>query len=1050
MHGHSRVSDKALLSLEAVPQGEIARIIREPALKLREKVGLDAPVFAEDVVVELQREVDRQEDALPLLAFALERLMREHSAARTIDMQFLRSTGGVTSAIEAAAERAMEEAGLSHDASERREALRLAFVPYLVGIDPESKMVRRSVVLLRDIPQASRPLIKTLTNRRLLVTKGEGDRTTIEVAHEALLRSWSSLATILADDEIDLVTLNKALSAAKDWEQLKDTQRRAELLFHSGSLLDDAQKLPAKGDAWAHMIGPAQSYLEACADREEEKRKADKALEDSFIDKQRRLASVVEERASERRFDAAMRIALAGEVNPESIKRGIVADPVRRASLARAAHNSRLVQVLARHPEAIPSVAFSPDGRCFATGSQDGRARVFDAETGALIDERELHKGWINGVAFMSDGNRLVTGGRDKSIRVWDRDSSVGSYALEPTPDEVRCIAVSADGRSIATGYSNGYVEIWDAKKRRSRRKLRRHDGAVLGVAFSPDGTYLVTGGQDGSEKNQGRICVEKVTRKQCLWKSDLLDGQVHGVAFSPDGSRVASASYDGVGRVWDARTGSVHVNLQGHSGQLRSIAFSHDGRRLATSSGDETVRVWDAQHGRQLSHLAGHDGWVHSVAFNKDGSRLGSGGFDCTARIWDTGAGSEIGRTAFRGSLGSIGVSADGSLLAAASSEEPVRIWNTKGPPRYQQLPRETVGAKRIAFTPDGQHLELLSNDGALSTWHLGSGKGRPHLTGLTSRACAAAFSGDGSLVAVAQEDGTIEIYDRSSDARIAGPFSHPGEVTDLAFSLGTHTIATSGGDGSVYLWSIENGAQPLWGPIKAHSKSVRRVAFSPDGKLLASAGNDRRACVWDATTGKKIDELHGHTDQVMDICYNCEGTRLATACRDRIVHLFNTADHRVLATFPVLEHATAVAFHPMGIFLAASAPGARGDVRVWDTVFLAALTGERLARAVATHRLKGAEVLAAKEASDLSQFGVASDDTTVNVAEAVLALDGAANEIEDHRIRRLVDIWREHRQVAFELETRALDGGHVSRVEAHPGGVQPGPTLSPFDKEA
>jgi tetratricopeptide (TPR) repeat protein len=262
--------DQIPLSLGPVPHGEIGRLIREPAEILRRKVGPSAPVFDAAVTARLQAEIEGESDALPLLAFVLQRLMREHESAGTIGLAELERTGGVAAAIESEAEAALSDAGFGLDRSSRRDALRRLFVPRLARIDRESKFAQRRIARQGDLPADYLSLAKALTARRLLVVKLSGeapDGATLEVAHEALLRRWPTLADLLAEDRDALLLLDGVLSAAADWEKAAPVHK-ADFLAHRGTRLADALTLAARGAAWAHAVTPAQDYLAACQARE--------------------------------------------------------------------------------------------------------------------------------------------------------------------------------------------------------------------------------------------------------------------------------------------------------------------------------------------------------------------------------------------------------------------------------------------------------------------------------------------------------------------------------------------------------------------------------------------------------------------------------------------------------------------------------------------------------------------------------------------------------------------------------------------------------------
>ncbi|MBG0802203.1 SUMF1/EgtB/PvdO family nonheme iron enzyme [Methylocystis sp. H4A] len=282
--------DQVPISLGPMPQGELASIIREPAEILRRKVGPDAPVFDAAVVERLQAELEGEPDALPLLAFVLQRLMREHAGEGVIGLSQIHRSGGLAEAIELEAEAAFSEAGYAHSRNDRREALRKLFIPPLVRINRESNAAQRHVASQTELSSELLPLARALTERRLLVVRAtlavakgafggatDVERaangsdhtpiTTIEVAHEALFRHWSMLAELLGEDRDALLLLDGVLLSAEEWSKTQDL-RKADFLLHRGSRLAKAQALGFRGPNWAREIAAAKAYLAACAERE--------------------------------------------------------------------------------------------------------------------------------------------------------------------------------------------------------------------------------------------------------------------------------------------------------------------------------------------------------------------------------------------------------------------------------------------------------------------------------------------------------------------------------------------------------------------------------------------------------------------------------------------------------------------------------------------------------------------------------------------------------------------------------------------------------------
>ena len=281
------------LSLGPVPHGEIGHIIREPSEVLRRNAGSSAPMLDAAVVEALQAEIEGESDALPLLAFVLQRLMREHIGQGTIGVAELAQTGGVGAAIEREAEAALIDAGYDPGAPQRA-AVRRLFIPQLARIDPDSQAAERRVGLYSDVPGDLLLLAHSLTERRLLVAKLAAQRdhatdgaatipetdtilsasgaATIEVAHESLLRRWPTLASLLAEDREALLLLDSVRLSAMDWFKA-DAGHKTDFLAHHGSRLAAAQALAIRGPEWGRELAPARDYLAACVNLAEDARK---------------------------------------------------------------------------------------------------------------------------------------------------------------------------------------------------------------------------------------------------------------------------------------------------------------------------------------------------------------------------------------------------------------------------------------------------------------------------------------------------------------------------------------------------------------------------------------------------------------------------------------------------------------------------------------------------------------------------------------------------------------------------------------------------------
>jgi formylglycine-generating enzyme required for sulfatase activity len=257
-------------SLPPMPKGSYAEVIKGPARRLE---GTARALAVEDVLVDaLLDDVEEggAKDALPLLAFTLERLYDEYHAGRQLKLEQYETLGRVKGSIEAAVERAFKTADadgtIPRDRQVRLALLRKGMIPWLAGIDPDTGAPRRRVARLSEIPPASRPLIDHLVEQRLLSTDvAATGETTIEPAHEALLRQWSLLQGWLTEDAGLLSVLDAVKRAAKAWNEGGKT---AVWLIHAKARLEAAERLADRPDLAALLEPADRAYLAACREVE--------------------------------------------------------------------------------------------------------------------------------------------------------------------------------------------------------------------------------------------------------------------------------------------------------------------------------------------------------------------------------------------------------------------------------------------------------------------------------------------------------------------------------------------------------------------------------------------------------------------------------------------------------------------------------------------------------------------------------------------------------------------------------------------------------------
>jgi membrane protease YdiL (CAAX protease family)/DNA-binding beta-propeller fold protein YncE len=300
--------------------------------------------------------------------------------------------------------------------------------------------------------------------------------------------------------------------------------------------------------------------------------------------------------------------------------------------------NHNIIGHLHGHKAGVNSIAFSPDGKLLASGSNDKTIVLWDVATHQPHGKPLKHGHRIASVAFSPDGKLLASASQDDSkIILWN----VATYQRQGTPlighkKPVYGVAFSPDGKLLASVGDDG-VMLWNLETPQHREPpLMVHKGGGMRLAFSPDGKYLASANSD------------EVTM---LWtlephkpRGTPLTGHkgwVMSVAFSPNGKLLASGSTDKTIILWDVETHKpLGPPLKGHQDSVKSVVFSPEGKLLASGSTDRTIMLWDvATRQPRGEPLTGHKGWVNSVAFTPEGKLLASAGFwDETILLWDVG----------------------------------------------------------------------------------------------------------------------------------------------------------------------------------------------------------------------------------------------------------------------------------------------------------------------------------------------------------------------------------------------------------------------------
>ncbi|HEY9619187.1 MAG TPA: NB-ARC domain-containing protein, partial [Crinalium sp.] len=341
-----------------------------------------------------------------------------------------------------------------------------------------------------------------------------------------------------------------------------------------------------------------------------------------------------------------------------------------------------------------------------------------------------------------------------------------------------------------------------------------------------------------------------------------------------------------------------------------RSIDFSPDRQTIAVGDSSGNIYLWNITTTQLLDTCSGHTGWVWSVAFSPDGKTLASSSSDSSVRLWDVESGSCLQvLTDHKGCVWSVSFSADGQQLASCSDDKTVRVWNLQGQ-CLRVLKGHTQSVYAVHFAPDQQTLASSSNDTTIRIWDVSNGNCLSVLEGHTSGVRCVRYSPDGQLLASGCRDGSIRLWsgylsrDRPSKPSIINSSAkllhgHADFVWDIAFSPDGRLLASGGRDGTLRLWNVQDG-QSI-DVLEGHKHDIYGLAISADSQLLVSTGEDQTVRLWHLQSGRNLKTLRGYTGGIHSLSLSSDDQMLASSGQNEMIQLWRLQlDGNLLSYYP------------------------------------------------------------------------------------------------------------------------------------------------------
>lgn len=466
-------------------------------------------------------------------------------------------------------------------------------------------------------------------------------------------------------------------------------------------------------------------------------------------------------------------------------------------------------------------------------------------------------------------------------------------------------------------------------------------NGGVTSIAISPDGKLIAVTGSDRSVR-----LVNSATGAE-VWNKTDEKIVPQSVAFYPSGRRLAAAYSRHSVKVWDISSGQESLKLQGKGRGITAVAFSPDGRSIAACSWKfdakqqvtGIVEIWNAETGASIRELEYGVKPLTAIAYSSDGKHLAVGSWEVqkTVAVWDTASWdrpdlyeSEADDT--YKAVQAIAFSPDGTKLAAGGKDSCARVWDVAS----RKLLFRAGGAGKghakwvngVAFSGDSKTLATASTDQTLRFWNIADGKEITTLRGHTKGLNSVRFMPGGDAV-TASSDGTIRRWNTENTINSSGNWPHPGSVYGVNFSADGKTAVTAAWKGGLRLAEANTGR-----PLKdwtGHIQSANAAAISPDGKFLASVGNDGKIKLWDAATQKELrvfEEVKG--PQLVSVGFASGGKYVFAASSGGHAKVWDVSTGKVVFD---LDHGSEVLFTAMskdGSTLATG--GTDGSLAIWN----------------------------------------------------------------------------------------------------------------------
>ena len=857
---------------------------RQAIIKPAQQVGLQVESGLVEVLLQ---DLDRSSGDLPLLQFVLQQLWSKRENGQ-LTLKAYQELEGVKGALERQAQAVYDRLDAASQDCARWIFLNLTQLGE--GTEDTRRRLTKSDLIVAKYPaDLVNQTLRTLTDAKLLVVNLDSgnnigqsrsaanppeddelfletmrQEATVEVVHEILIRHWSSLRWWLEENRSRLRSQRQIEQAAVLWLQ-KDQQ---DDFLLKGVRLAEAEEIYIKYTD--ELSDTAKEYVATCIDaRLDEQREARKrlrkaqltavvlgvlglaattfgvsayrqklitqvenidsltAVAEAQLLSNQQLESLTTSIKAGKQFKQINNLgkALVGQENWQETKYKTT------ATLQQSIYGTQELNRLEGHSQQVNAISISDNGKIYATASDDGTVKVWQAN-GNLLKTLTSEQAQIQSISFRLDGSEqqiinplyipqktskstensiYVISTNDDSIvqlRAKNNQQLISSYSH---PESVNHLSLSPDQKLLATTTIDGKIYIWN-KEGILQQTLTGHTGEILDIQFllhknNSDRYKLISTGVDKTVK---------------IWQVFTRDRnqaeEIYSVAISPKNpdtfaAAIGDANGDSKIKIWrnnhDGTQKLIHT-LPGHQSTISQIKYSPDGKIIASASWDQTIKLWNAQTGELINTLKGYQDGINSIVFSTDSQTLISAGEDKTIKIWNLVGQAKIIKT-FTGhtdSIKTVTVSPNSELIASAGYDNKIKLWTIKGD-LLQTIKAHNLAITSLAFTPDSKFLASGSWDNTVKFWAIkNAGKSSEFLHTLIGHqdgVTTVSFNSNGTVLATGSGDRTIKLWNPKTGELIKNLRGHTSQINSLAFSSDDQSIISGESQQGLFWWNLD-----------------------------------------------------------------------------------------------------------------------------------------------------------------------------------------------------------------------------------------------------